>query len=83
MHAWVVAQEFVKAKLVSPGTADFPWGEDRHDQFNDTTFWIEGHVDSQNGYGAVLRTNFQIKLVYIGGEPLRASSWRELEFREI
>lgn len=82
-HAWVAAKELVKAKLTSPATADFPAADDRHDNVNDTTFWIEGHVDSQNAYGAVLRTSFQIKVVYTGGDPMRASSWRELEFRQL
>jgi len=81
--AWHVCQHYVKQKLLSPATASFPLFYDRFSKVDETTFWLEGHVDSQNAYGAEVRTSFQIKVQYTGGEKHLPQSWRELEFREL
>ena len=55
--AAVACQGFVTKRLKSPGSADFPWS------FGEVTnvggkFTVRSHVDSQNSYGALLRTNY-------------------------
>lgn len=70
-EAWVMAQDFVKDSLVAPSTAKWgDWGEQRAStnvtSFGDGTFLVEGFVDSQNRFGATVRTNFVAKLRYKG-----------------
>jgi hypothetical protein len=55
--AWSRVQEAARGQLKAPATASFPWSAD---QFSKTGegYVIAGHVDSQNGFGAMVRTNF-------------------------
>jgi len=63
--AYVMSQLFVQDKLVSPGSADFPFlGDDQINQINDSTFYIQSYVDSQNKFGALLRTNYSCKIIF-------------------
>ena len=55
--AAVACQEFVTRRLKSPGSADFPWNFGEVTSTGDT-FTVRSHVDSQNSYGALLRTNY-------------------------
>lgn len=70
--AYVVAQNFVKQRLVSPATADFPWlgfaegVASRH--IGDCRHRVTGYVDSQNRFGATVRTRFVATVRYNGGE---------------
>ena len=78
IEAWVMAQDFVEAALKSPSTAKFstlPW----HLQggkcidFKDGSFYIQAYVDSQNSYGAMIRTWFSIIVTNVGGSKWKAS----------
>jgi hypothetical protein len=68
--AWVMAEAFVKSGLKSPSTASFGsvWGSDYQDYekcvtaLGDNTYVVAGWVDSQNGFGATLRTDFVLKI---------------------
>ena len=73
--AWSMAQGFVKDYLKSPSTADFGGGvfsDDRQDPNEcvhrkpDGTFVVSGWVDSQNAFGATVRTAFVVNLRYKG-----------------
>lgn len=63
--AAVMCEGFVKKRLKSPGTADFP-GVTSDDYaktatLHDTTPWmykVTGVVDSQNGFGATVRSDY-------------------------
>jgi len=61
LDAYFMAQEFVKANLKTPATAKFPLypnpgiGIIRQD---DGGWLISGYVDSQNAFGALIRTKF-------------------------
>lgn len=82
-EAYIISQHYVKARLVSPATADFPFACD-YNQQNDTTFIIKSYVDSQNGFGAVIRTNYVTTLVYKGGKEGNwhdDNNWLELTFK--
>ena len=79
-RAWQIAKDMVKDKLKSPSTADFPWTEDRYTMLKDSAIMIIGHVDSQNSFGAMIRTNFSITLQYRGGEWSDIRNWQELNF---
>lgn len=71
VDAWLMAQNFVRRGLKSPSSADFGsvFGEyQRTDDVVDydpqaKTYDVHGWVDSQNAFGAKLRTRFRVKLV--------------------
>lgn len=84
LNAYTYVQEYVKSILKSPGSADFPTRsyEEAISRINtkDSTYFMAGYVDSQNGFGALLRTNFVITLKYLGGDPNITGSWRVHDF---
>lgn len=52
-------RETLKKALTSPATADFPfWGPDSSIPFGDRVTIVD-HVDSQNSFGALVRTNYR------------------------
>lgn len=64
IDAWIMAQQFVEDQLVSPGSADFP---SRHSgdvsiEKRGEVWFVESYVDSQNRFGASLRSRFICKL---------------------
>jgi hypothetical protein len=58
--AYVMMQEFVKRNLVSPGSAKFEWISEPDCKITKDGFdyTISSWVDSQNSFGAMLRTRF-------------------------
>jgi hypothetical protein len=79
--AWVMAQQFVKDGLKSPGSADFGsvFGEyqkadDCVTDLGDGKYQVRGWVDAQNAFGATLRSNFTVTLKYVGGGNWQAVS---------
>lgn len=72
-----MAEVFVKGRLKAPSTADFsPWNEDHADKLIDAppTFRVTGWVDSQNSFGAKLRSQWSVKLHYVGNSNWVADS---------
>lgn len=71
ISAWVMAQEFVKDGLKSPGSADFG-SVFKNPQSSETAvtdlgggkYMVRGWVDSQNSFGAVVRNEFVLRLHY-------------------
>lgn len=61
--AWVICQEFVERKLTSPSTADYPWDyRDKVEVVGTNTYLVTSYVDSQNGFGATVRSTFSCKV---------------------
>lgn len=59
------AEDEVKARLKSPSTAEFSYdgsGVRKHETKN--FYFVDGFVDSQNGFGAVIRSPFRCKITY-------------------
>ncbi|WP_435610881.1 hypothetical protein [Streptomyces sp. C10-9-1] len=63
--AAVMCEQFVKERLKSPGTAEFPSGWDsdyaQTTVLSDTKPWkyeVTGVVDSQNAFGATVRSTY-------------------------
>lgn len=61
-------EEAVKSRLKSPATADFPYFTDAILSTNDGHFSVTSYVDSQNGFGAVIRTKFYCEVKYDKGK---------------
>lgn len=79
-QAWVICQEFVKAQLRSPSSAEFPWLSPRYvTELNSTTFEVNAYVDADNLFGAALRTDFYCRVSLEG-----STDWQleELRFDE-
>lgn len=62
------AKLFVKDRLKSPKTAEFaPFSDAKCEPLSDGKTWqIYSYVDSQNSFGAMLRTGFYVKLIEDG-----------------
>jgi hypothetical protein len=55
---------YVDKLLKSPGSANYPYQADETiDQLNDSTFTVLSYVDSQNSFGASMRTYYKCKIV--------------------
>lgn len=63
--AFMAARPFVERKLVSPGSAEFASYQDKASsttQVGGSTWRVRSWVDSQNGFGALIRTNYTCTL---------------------
>lgn len=72
--AFVMSQEFVKQRLKSPATAEFPYITDRgvnvYQMEPDTAckHSVTAYVDSQNGFGAMIRSTYTVVMRKVHGE---------------
>lgn len=74
IEATSYAQLFVKKSLKAPTTAKFPSALDfgiaplknKKGQRITDAWEVSGYVDSQNSYGAMMRTNWNVKLKKVG-----------------
>jgi len=62
------AQDFIKDRLLAPGTAKFPWRFDDYDvvTLDTDVYRVSSWVDSQNAFGALLRKTWTVELEAIG-----------------
>jgi uncharacterized membrane protein YvbJ len=59
IEAYVMSQDFVSSRLVSPSTASFPLtASESTTRIDGQQYRIKAYVDSQNAFGGTLRTNF-------------------------
>ena len=69
ISAWVMAKEFVKPKLKAPSTAKFPqYNPKKIHHIGEGRYKIASYVDSQNSFGATLRTSFSCVIRYEGND---------------
>lgn len=65
LEAYTMSQTFVKEKLKSPSTAEFTCDYEKDvNQISDSMFVVNGFVDSQNGFGAMLRSSYRCTLLF-------------------
>jgi len=57
----IIVQDAVKGSLKSPSTAKFPWALGGQSLGN-CRYRVRSHVDSQNGFGAMLRTEYEVEV---------------------
>ncbi|WP_240371482.1 hypothetical protein [Anoxybacteroides rupiense] len=62
INAWVIAQKAVKDRLKAPSTADFPMYDERFVSAENGNIVVQSYVDAQNGFGAMIRSNFVVTL---------------------
>lgn len=66
--AFVMSQGFVRARLRSPASAEFPYLTDRQTSsfaLGDCRFHVASWVDAQNAFGGTVRTNYSLKIRYV------------------
>ena len=62
-----MAHKCVLPLLRSPSTAEFSnYGQEDIIQLNDSTWMVDGYVDSENGFGASIRSQFVCIVTYRG-----------------
>jgi len=76
--AYVISKRYIESILKSPTTADFPFLDFESTHFGEGRYRVTSYVDSQNSYGAMIRSNWSILMTYKGGEEFSSNSW-ELE----
>ena len=67
--AYNYAEDFVKQKLKSPSTAKFAGLFEKRDHITkvgDREYRIRSYVDSQNGFGATIRSNWSCTIKFVG-----------------
>lgn len=72
--AYVMTQDWVKNRLVSPSTADFPGASTKRDhttRVEGQKYRIVSYVDSQNRMGGTIRTSFIAEV-----EQVEEGRWR-------
>jgi hypothetical protein len=76
LTAWVMTKEFVEKRLKSPSSADWGWQSysDRVSHLGDGRYKVKAWVDSQNSFGAQIRTNFVAIVSWQGGDSWRLES---------
>ena len=66
-EAKVYAEQAVEKMLKAPSTAKFSgWGDTKITKVNENTYNIKGYVDAENSFGAKLRKNYSVDVVFSG-----------------
>ena len=79
--AFVSSQEYVRARLKAPSTAKFPGSSDSNikvQYIGDCKHQVYAFVDSQNGFGAMIRTQYYAEMQYISNS---GNKWRLLDLK--
>lgn len=73
---YIMCKRFVETQLLSPSSADFPFSSDGAWDMGRQRYVYKLHVDSQNAYGAMVRTNWHCDVRFKGGsETGDINSW--------
>jgi hypothetical protein len=70
IEAYTMAEQFVQKRLKAPSTAKFPYSSEATiDYDSGTKEWtVNSYVDAQNSFGAMMRTNYTVKVKYLGDD---------------
>lgn len=70
--AEIMCEEFVKDRLKAPATAEF--SNQRAESIGDQRWDVTGTVDSENSFGALIRSNYRCDIRYVGDDKWRAKT---------
>jgi hypothetical protein len=71
MLAYNYAEDFIAQRLKSPSTAKFPGIFEKNKHISDLgggKYRINSWVDSQNGFGAMIRSKWSCKIIFVDGK---------------
>lgn len=74
--AGLMAKDYVLASLKAPSTAEFDYTHKF--QINDLkngVYEVASYVDSQNSFGAKIRSNWYVKLRHVSGDAFIKKNW--------
>lgn len=76
--AWTAAIDTVKRNLKAPSTAKFPFSYYNQDikKTSYDTFVVNSYVDAQNGFGAMIRSNFSVTIKKTGSNSYTVENLR-------
>ena len=76
LTAYTVARSEVKKRLKAPSTAKFPFESYKNvtKRYENQIYVVESYVDAQNAFGAMIRSNYKVKLERTGQD-----TWKLLE----
>lgn len=63
--AAICAKNYVKDSLKAPSTADFPWSLGSTVPLGKNQYTVSSYVDAQNGFGAMIRTNYACTITVV------------------
>lgn len=72
--AHILCREGVKAKLVSPTSAEFPLSANI-DEVADGVYSVGSYVDASNSFGASIRKNWVCEAKFMGGNYNDPANW--------
>lgn len=80
--ALLMSQSSIERKLKPPSSADFPYVIDSNDgvktkYMGDCTHKVWSYVDSENSFGAMIRTKYFVEIKY----DIDAAAWILLHFQ--
>lgn len=73
--AYIVSKKYIESILKSPSTADFPFMDFTATHLGDAQYRVTSYVDSENSFGAMIRSDWTILMTYKGGSDTDLSSW--------
>lgn len=76
-----IAQEYVKARLTHPSTADFQWTSISHKRIDASTYQIMQKFTAKNSYNLEIEYLYKIHLKYKGGISADSNNWEETYFK--
>lgn len=69
ISAYTMCQQFTEERLKAPSTAKWPWGaSDATTHLGDGRYRVRTHVDAQNSFGAMIRSQVDCTVRYVGGD---------------
>lgn len=79
-EAFTIAKVFVSDRLKQPGTASFPKSKFESDiDTAHNSYHISSYVDAQDSSGKTIKSAWQVKLSYTGGDWADRKSWKLIE----
>jgi hypothetical protein len=71
--AYTICQQFLKERLKAPKTADFPFESYRDvtQDLGEGRYRVRSYVDSQNSFGAMIRTKYDCTVQWVSGDQWR------------
>ena len=85
--SYSIAKEIILSSLKTPSTAEFP----SRGMFDETSpysvaqegdvYTVVSFVDAQNEFGAMIRSEWLVKLRFVGGDAYESTSWEVLDVK--
>lgn len=72
--AWVISENQIEKLLKSPSTAEFC--KPKVTDLGNNKYVVASCVDSQNGFGAMIRSNWTVTLTYSGTNVESQAGWK-------